>query len=261
MSTITTLFIDHTRQIRICLPELRTLLSSSPSLLHLSISGDVLGDQSWPESNTIAMPALRSLGISSFRASNYSSIMLTIDAPRLEKLVLRDAREHDLDPFLYSSHASKFPLLQSLVFCDCHFTVAKYRMFCASFPSVSELTFYGDSYLPDILRSISDTTHLAPNATEVHTLWPRLKELNVDLSQTGEDEDEEEDEEGLFLKDGLARRLEIGHGPAKIKLGIMTDEMDDDYALEVACSDPEWLEEHVSIKIMEGPDLWCQCCY
>ncbi|KAK1233648.1 hypothetical protein PQX77_003192 [Marasmius sp. AFHP31] len=253
MSTVTALSIDHTRHICIRFSGFRALLHSSPLLLHLSISGDVVGNQSWPQSDFITLPALRSLAITSFRASNYSSILLTINAPLLRKIILEDACEHDLDPFLNSSRASKYPLLQSLVFCDCHFTVSKYRMFCASFPSVSELTFYGDSYLPDILRSISDTTHLAPNATDAHSLWPRLKELNVDLSLANE--------EGLFLKDGLERRLETGHGPAKMRLGTAVDEPeDDDHALTMACSDPEWLKEHVAIEIMEGPVLWRQCC-
>ncbi|KAK1232666.1 hypothetical protein PQX77_003193 [Marasmius sp. AFHP31] len=249
MSTVIALSIEHTRQIRISLPEFRALLKSSPSLTHFSISGDILGDQSWPQSESITMPALRSLAISSFRASNYSSILLAIDAPRLRKIVLKDAQEHDLDPFLHSSHAFKFPLLRSLVFCDSHFTVLKYRMFFASFPSVSELTLYGDINLPSILRIISDTAHFAPHS--VDSLWPRLKVLNVDLSLATE--------EGLLPKDGLERRLKTGHGPKKMRLGIPVDE-EEDYALVMACSDPDWLEEHISVEIMEGAVLWRQCC-
>ncbi|KAL0067518.1 hypothetical protein AAF712_005509 [Marasmius tenuissimus] len=255
MSTVTTLSIDHTRRIRIYFPEFQALLNASPSLLDLSISGDVVGNQSWPDQGSpITTPALRTLVISSFRASNYSSILLNIEAPQLKKILLKDAIEHDLDPFLYSPHAYKFPLLNSLIFCNCQFTVLKYRMFFASFPSVSELAFLGKSESQDILRSISDTAYLAPGP-HTNSLWPRLKVLNVDLKF-------DNDLKGLLLKDGLERRLMAGHGPERLRLGVTADadSLGEDNAVVVACDDPGWLQKHVLIEVVEGPDLWRRFC-
>ncbi|KAK1222344.1 hypothetical protein PQX77_014822 [Marasmius sp. AFHP31] len=254
MSVVTTLSVELTRQIRIHLPELRALLHASPLLLHLSISGDAVGNQFWPPSSPITTPALRTLVISSVRASNYSSILLTVEAPQLVKIILKDAMENDLDPFFNSPHTYKFPLIHSLIFCDSQFTVPKYRMFFESFPSVSELAFLGKSESQHILRSISDTAYLTPGL-HTNSLWPRLKALNVDLKF-------DSDTKGLLLKDGLEGRLTAGYGPEKLTLGVTADadSLEEVNPLVVACDDPEWLQKHVSVEVMEGPDLWRRCC-
>ncbi|KAL0577029.1 hypothetical protein V5O48_004963 [Marasmius crinis-equi] len=254
LRTVTTLYIHHTKNIRVQYPEFHTMLNACPALLYLSICGDMMGDQIWLHANSIKLPNLRTLSISSFRASNYSHILLTLDTPRLEKIILKDAREHDLDPFLTSPHTSKFPLLHSLVFCDSDFTVLTYHTFFTSFPSVSELTFIGNSYVPDILKSISDAAHFAPQLIGSYSLWPQLQVLNIDLGLSND--------VGLLLKDALERRLRTGgRGPTKLRLGITVDEdfREDDGTLDTA-SDYGWLQENITIEVMEGSALLRLCC-
>ncbi|KAF9263403.1 hypothetical protein L218DRAFT_902524 [Marasmius fiardii PR-910] len=251
LRAVTTLYIDHTKWMRVRYDEFRAILLSCPGLLNLSIGGDIIGGQPWLEDNSIELPTLQTLAISSFQADNFSNILITIDAPRLGKIVLKDAREHDLDHFLLSPHSLKFPLLHSLVFCDSEFTVLKYHEFFKSFPSVSELTFMGGNDLASFLRNISDAAYFSPQLVQgcPRVLWPELRTLNIDLNLGCE--------EDLPLLDALERRMQVGHGIVKLRLG--TSEMDD---LEDDLEDTltaEWLQEHITIEVIKGADFWRLC--
>ncbi|KAK7035493.1 hypothetical protein VNI00_011786 [Paramarasmius palmivorus] len=241
LGTITTLRINHTKAMSIRFLQFRAMLLACRSLLHLRVSGDVIGTQPWPQPNSVNVPNLRSLSISSLRGTNYSGILLAVNAPLLEQLSLKGVQEHDLDYFFSSPYSSKFGHLRSLGFCDSNITTLKYRSLFTSFPSVSEFTFVSASISlspPNFLKVIS------PSQAYPQVPWPCLQTLSIAI-----DFDEEEEE---LLREVVERRMMIGYGLMRIRLGIGEEDLS-----YFSCF--EWLQQYVTIEPVQSSNIVCLC--
>ncbi|KAJ7647528.1 hypothetical protein FB45DRAFT_893669 [Roridomyces roridus] len=96
---ITTLHLEE----YICAPMsftcFQSMLAELPSLAHLSLYGDVVA--TWPAPGTLHLPTLRSLR--SAATPNWGRMLLALDAPLLDSLVLKDLSSTGLPPNLFGS--------------------------------------------------------------------------------------------------------------------------------------------------------------
>jgi hypothetical protein len=244
-----TLHLDQTKLLSMTYLQIQQLLMASAHLTHLSVHGEIIDSLSWPffqRSNAIHVPQLRSLRVCGITGHIYSGLLLCIDAPNLESLVLKGIQEHDLEPFCTSSDSMKYAHLRSLTFCDFDLSELTYQSIFTSFPSVVEFTLLNlTSYCPPkILKIISDSGkgqyHFSRQDANGNTLipWPNLKTLRLLLNF----------EEEFMLKDAVEARLKTGHALSILRV-MTTEDLSE-------LSEFEWLKEHVKLEIQTFSFLW-----
>ncbi|KAF9010668.1 hypothetical protein BDQ17DRAFT_1203027, partial [Cyathus striatus] len=139
LTFVTTLHLDQTKLLPIQYATFRNILTGPVMLRHLSIYGDIIGPESWPgDMSAISLPALQSLRICGVGGRIYSRFLLSIAAPHLQSLVLKDVQEHDLDNFWEHADISKFLRLKSVTFCDFDVSDFTYERMFRTFPSITE---------------------------------------------------------------------------------------------------------------------------
>ncbi|KAK0212908.1 hypothetical protein DFS33DRAFT_80271 [Desarmillaria ectypa] len=240
LNTATTLHLDQTNFTIFRYDSFRQMLMSTENLIHLSVYGDIIGAVPWPQGNEgtlIRMQSLRSLRICGFSGYVYSGLLLNLEAPLLDSLILKGAIDSDLDLFLSSSISPKFPGLRHLTFCDFSLSLeSQYTQLFRSFPSVTEFTSSNPNfYAPHILRYLA-----IPLQNDGSTPWPNLQRLNMILNFS----------EQSLIKNVVEWRINSDHPLAK--LCFIADQ---EYFLDL--SDFEWLNDHVDMEAVESFfDYW-----
>ena len=187
LDSVVILHLDETKHIPWKYKKFREILLNAPSLLHLSIYGDIVAPRSWPQrQNDISMPFLLSLRICGVSGEVYSNILLIINAPVLESLILKRLQEHDLDALGELVDVSRFINLRSLTFWDFDVSVYTYERIMHVFQNITSFsTFHSalpDSHLVELLLDKSEITR-----SDELPLWPTLKTLSFPLN--GDDDE------------------------------------------------------------------------
>jgi len=182
MDSVVILHLDETKHIPWKYNNFRETLLNAPSLLHLSIYGDIVAPRSWPQrQNDITMPFLLSLRICGVSGEVYSNILLIIDAPVLESLILKRLQEHDLDALGELVDVTRFINLRNLTFWDFDVSVYTYERIMQVFQNITSFSTF-HSTLPN-----SRLVELLLDKSEIkrgHELppWPTLKTLSFPLN-------------------------------------------------------------------------------
>ncbi|KAF7356428.1 F-box domain-containing protein [Mycena venus] len=228
LSNVTTLYLEQTRGLFLGYQCFKNLLTAAPALAHLSIHDTIIDEweDSWPVDSVDDIPlpnlvALR-LSIPGTLQHIFSDILISISAPRLISLVLKEVGQIHLDRFLQLPAAStKFPVLSSLTFCDFDYQSAeRLALMCAAFPNS--------------IASVPGSPDGEP--------WPGLQTLSTNL-----------DPDDLQLtRDAVERRQRIGC-PLRFLCvsGIEEEEIDEDEE-EIW----EWLEENLTVERFETVERW-----
>ncbi|KAJ7759038.1 hypothetical protein B0H16DRAFT_629268 [Mycena metata] len=235
---ITTLYLEQTRGLFIGYEGFKDLLTAAPALAHLSIFDAIIdeGADTWPTDSVscIPVPNLISLRLSipGTLQHVFSDILISISAPRLEYLVLRDVGETHLDKFWQlPGVAHKFPALHSLTFLEFDIRETdRLVMICGALPGITEFTCASStSYAPTLLLIMA-----GKSPTSVENLWPNLCTLNMTL-----------DIEDLGIaKAAVERRLGSGHLLKTLRLSRDVF----DYADEEEEETLEWLGGNLVIE-------------
>ncbi|KAJ7180833.1 hypothetical protein C8R46DRAFT_594102 [Mycena filopes] len=245
ITNITTLYLEQTRGLFIGYAGFKDLLVGAPALAHLSVFDTIIdeGVDSWPDDSVscIPMPNLISLRISipGTLQHIFSDILISISAPRLEYLVLRDVGETHLDKFLrLPGAARKFPALHSLTFLEFDYrTPERLAEMCGALPGITEFTCVSTtSYAPTVLLLMA-----GKSTTPVTNPWPKLCTLNTTL-----------DVEDLGIAKTAVERLGSAH-PLKT-LRISRDVFD--YADEDDEETLEWLEGKLTVEPFLSIERW-----
>lgn len=187
LDSIVVLHLDETKQIPMKYNKFREIMLSSPTLMHLSIYGDIVAARTWPrQQNDITMTSLQSLRICGMSSEVYSNILVTIEAPMLESLTLKQLHEHDLDALVEIADVAKFSNLKSLTFWDFDVSIYAYERIMRLFKNVTSFSTF-HSALPDshLVELLLDTSQIARK--DVQPLWPMLKLLS--FPSNGDDDD------------------------------------------------------------------------
>ncbi|KAG7446346.1 uncharacterized protein BT62DRAFT_114082 [Guyanagaster necrorhizus] len=240
LNAATTLHLDQTNFTVFRYDSFRQMLMSTKNLIHLSVYGDIIGAVPWPEANDrtlIRMRTLKSLRICGFSGYVYSGLLLNLEAPQLDSLILKGAIDSDLDLFLSSSVSSKFPDLHHLTFCDLSLSVeSQYMQLFALFPSVIEFTSLNPAvHAAYVLRYLATPLQIDGSAP-----WPNLQRLNMILNFS----------EQSLIKNVVEWRINSDRPLAK--LCFIAEQ---EHFLDL--SDFEWLNDHVDMEAVEEfSDCW-----
>ncbi|TRM64432.1 hypothetical protein BD626DRAFT_252406 [Schizophyllum amplum] len=193
---VVTLHLDLTRRIRFSYALLRSLLTCSPALTHLSIYGYLEPNQ-WPPVLTVGripLPALRSLRLKCVLGHSYSELLTRIEAQGLVALALKDVHNDDLDALWPANAvAPVFPKLERFACVGNEFSDALYPLFMAAFPTVRDFAYIGEAAgCPHLLR------HLRPQRGN----WPDLLRVTFLF---------DEDDSAYTMIDELADWRELQH--------------------------------------------------
>ncbi|KAK7025129.1 F-box domain-containing protein [Favolaschia claudopus] len=224
LSHITTLYLEQTRGLFMGFAGFKHFLTASPALAHLSVHDAIIDEVEdvWPVNSVdcIPLPSLISLRISTPGTLQHivSDILISISAPRLQSLVLKEVGPMHLDRFLIlPGVSSKFSQLRSLTFCDFDYPSADHLAgLCAALPDITDFTKYtsidsdplvgGDRWpnLQTVATNLEvDHLELLREAVETRqgTNCPLrvLRIANIDE----EDIDEEDEENWEWLKANL----------------------------------------------------------
>lgn len=235
LTATTTLHLDQTNFTIFRYDSFRQMLMSTENLVHLSVYGDIIGAVPWPQANEstlIRMRSLKSLRICGFSGYVYSGLLLNLEAPLLDSLILKGAIDSDLDLFLSPSTSSKFTELRHLTFCDFSLSIeSQYTQLFMSLPSVTEFTSLSlDLHAPHILRYLATPLQIDGSAP-----WPNLRRLNMFLGFP----------EQSLIKNVVEWRISVNRPLSK--LCFITEE-----ELFLDLADREWLNEHVDIEAVES---------
>ncbi|KAF8871077.1 hypothetical protein BD779DRAFT_1454548, partial [Infundibulicybe gibba] len=180
LTSVKTLHIDQTWSLPLPYRVFVRVLTASPLLTHLSIFGDIMGPAGWATHNpqdSICLPSLRSLRVCGVRENSFSGLLLAINAPRLESLVLKGVHEHDLDSLCNSSNATKFSYLQSLTFCDFELSQIVYMKLFSLLPMIVTFkTFFASPSTPTIFQLLGNLDQVA-GCMGNPIPWPRLRNI------------------------------------------------------------------------------------
>ncbi|KAJ7931681.1 hypothetical protein B0H13DRAFT_830867 [Mycena leptocephala] len=106
LTNITTLYLEQTRGLFIGYDRFKHLVTAAPALAHLSIADTIIdeAEDSWPLDSVscIPLPNLVSLRLSipGTLQHIFSDILISISAPQLKSLVLKEVGQTHLDRFL-----------------------------------------------------------------------------------------------------------------------------------------------------------------
>ncbi|THV06743.1 hypothetical protein K435DRAFT_789210 [Dendrothele bispora CBS 962.96] len=132
-------------------PPLRSFLKSFPSLIHLSLWGDFVPPGSPLKEDTIFTPNLRSLRVSDNKT--ISTLLLSLSAPQLASLTLRNLSYSSLDLFQHRYKpwaCDKFPQLQTLVLIRPQLSNETWKRLFSDFAGITRfdlINCYGDQAL------------------------------------------------------------------------------------------------------------------
>jgi hypothetical protein len=258
INSMVTLHLDQTAHLPMSYQRFFQVLTASPVLANLSIHGDIIGTAVWPPTtgamDPIEMPALRSLRICGIGGPVYCVILLSISAPGLESIVLKDVFDHDLDQLWDSpqmtARSPKFPALTSLTFFDFDFTESTYRKLFQVFPAITHFTSYAESSPPRVLKLLGDGgsgggggrggigsgTQRSP-----YPPWPNLHTITFYLQFDDEDS----------INAMVEKRMHLEHPIMKIRLGAETEER-----LSHMLGQVERLKEFVILERFIDVDPW-----
>jgi hypothetical protein len=222
------------------------LVTASSLLTNLSIYGDIIDADRWPNYSTIELPALRSLRIYGRAGFIYCGVLLSISAPHLESLVLKGVLHHDLDELWESSQMPKFPSLHSLTFCDFECTDSTYGRIFHAFPTITDFTMlHSSTSTPRVLGLIEGRGHSTDldrrSASVEHPPWPELRSLTLLFDF--------EDEASIVKMVNARRRLK--HPITKLRLGAVT-RVQHDRTVRLG----GLLREHVQVETFVEIDPW-----
>ena len=232
LNTVTTLHLDQTLPLPIQLTTFVQILSASPFLTNLSIYGDMVSDLAWPNHYThpVELPSLRSLRICGVSGEIYSHLLMGINAPGLDSLVLKDAQDFDLENFWASPNVLKFPQLHQLTFCDFEFSYHVYAKVFRAFPTITKFSTSYSSTTPKILWLLSQP--------RVDIPWPNLHTLALLLNLKDDD----------LITEVIRNRKTAGHPLARLHLGT---------SLHLsALQQYEWLQENVILERIQRLEYW-----
>ena len=135
LTLLNVLHLDHAFGSRIPYGALKELLTTPRHLQHLSIEGDIVNDypQSMSPSTVIHLPSLLTLRLACKDGRLYLGTLLNIEAPCLRRLILKDARNGDLER---RGVTASFPQVTELVFVNFDLSAESYRHLIPMFPSV-----------------------------------------------------------------------------------------------------------------------------
>ncbi|KAJ7091497.1 hypothetical protein B0H15DRAFT_239647 [Mycena belliarum] len=254
LANITTLYLEQTRGIFIGYDRFKHLLTASPALAHLSIHDTIIDEDEdmWPPDSfgCIPVPNLVSLRISipGTLQHIFSDILISISAPRLESLVLKEVGEAHLDRFFdLPDAASKFPALRALTFCDFDYhSVERLAKMCAALPSIRDFTcLHSTSYAPKILFMMANAAavSIAGAPANPHP-WPNLETLATTL-----------DVKDLELaRRAMECRRRLGY-PLQL-LRISDDVFESEYMEEEDEDHLDWLQDNMAVESFSGLGNW-----
>lgn len=184
---VTTFHLDGTLPAPISYSAFRTILTEMHQLSHLSLYGNAVED--WPLAHgtlasVISLPALNSLRIHSVEGAGFEGIMMTIDAPYLQNVTLKQMFEGDLmsDTRRFNTTVT-LPQVTELTFCDFDLSEIGYRAIARMFPSVEifrlEYTSIG------ISKAFITLCHkTTSNGEDSGVVWPCLRVLHMGFDPT-----------------------------------------------------------------------------
>ncbi|KAJ7491939.1 hypothetical protein FB451DRAFT_512062 [Mycena latifolia] len=250
LTNITTLYLEQTRGLFIGYERFKHLLTASPALANLSIHDTIIDEweEAWPHNSVscIHVPNLVSLRISipGTLQHIFSDILISIDAPRLESLVLKEVGEVHLDRFFRLPDVErKFPALRALTFYEFDYqSVERLAMMCAALPSITDFTcLHTTAYAPKILDMMAGPAPVAIGGSPTSHPWPNLQTLAMIL-----------DVEDLKLaREAMERRQSIGCPLQLLRIPPRVfEEMDEDDEDIL-----EWLQDNMTVEVL-GPERW-----
>ncbi|KAJ7673124.1 hypothetical protein DFH06DRAFT_1036248 [Mycena polygramma] len=249
ITNITTLHLEQTRGLFLGYESFKNLLIAAPALAHLSIHDTIIDElvESWPPGDCIPLPNLVSLRISfpGTLQHVFSDILISISAPRLESLVLKEVGQDHLDRFLELPGVStKFPSLRSLTFCDFDYQDAeRLALMCAALPKITEFTcIHTTAYPPTVLVMMAGKSDVSVPGSPNGDPWPDLHTFNTNLDV---------DDLGL-LRIAVERRKMIGY-PLRVLRISGIDEYDLDEETEETF---DWLEENLTVERFATVERW-----
>ncbi|KAJ7255427.1 hypothetical protein B0H12DRAFT_531956 [Mycena haematopus] len=246
LTSITTLYLEQTRGLFMGFERFKHLLTAAPALAHLSIHDAIIDEQDdfWPvnSADCIPLPNLVSLRISipGTLQHIFSDVLISITAPQLQSLVLKEVGQMHLDRFLRLPGASrKFPALRSLTFCDFDYQSPEHlALMCAALPSITEFTcIHTTAYAPTILLMMAGQSTTSESAGDP---WPDLRTFSTNL-----DVDDLE-----LVRMAVERRQRIGFPLRFLRIsGIDEEDIDEEETWE-------WLGENLTVERFEAIERW-----
>ncbi|KAJ3762383.1 hypothetical protein EV360DRAFT_79372 [Lentinula raphanica] len=236
LSSVTHLELDYGGRIPLDHRELREILSSIPLIKNLAINGEINDALPREDHERIKLPRLLRLRISSLEGQVYSGILLTINAPLLEILVLDGVQDSDLDPFLESPY--ELLHLRSVSLRGSAFTPSKLNKVYTSFPSLKEVE------MVDLVFNPSETIRVVSEVMREMGIVPlRLAQPTL-LTDTGP------------KPKTLAHMLDAGHDQFQILQGRLQEKLIEDDIVDLDNSTWSfarffnWLQSFVTADIL-----------
>ncbi|GLB37679.1 hypothetical protein LshimejAT787_0407300 [Lyophyllum shimeji] len=238
LENVTTLHLDQTAPLPILYSTFHDMLTTPSFLTNLSIYGDIIaGHTLWPGiAHPVSLPHLRGLRICGVGGTIYSGLLLGINAPALESLVLKDMKERDLDHFWAASlHRICFPRLRNLSVLDCDVSRDVFADLFRGFPSISAFTTAAyHMTTPTVLLLLAE-----PQQEGSGIPWPKLHTLTLLVNL--------HDAEHVVV-DVARQRKASGYPLKKLRLGTT----------EPLASLPQyaWLKDNVALERFVDFDGW-----
>ncbi|KAJ6520845.1 hypothetical protein B0H19DRAFT_1277842 [Mycena capillaripes] len=251
LTKVTTLYLEQTRGLFMGYKAFKHLLIAAPALAHLSIHDAIIDEWEdfWPPDSVscIPLPNLVSLRIAvpGTLQPVFSDILISISAPGLESLVLKEVGQIHLDRFLELPGVStKFPCLRALTFCDFDYQSAeRLAMMCAALPSIREFTcIHTTTHAPTILVMMAGKSTASVAGSPTDHPWPNLHTLNTNL-----------DVDDLALtRSAVERRQSIGCPLRFLRIsGIGPSDMDEEDEETL-----DWLKENLTVERFATVERW-----
>ncbi|KAF7370430.1 F-box domain-containing protein [Mycena sanguinolenta] len=250
LTSITTLYLEQTRGLFIGFECFKHLLTAAPALAHLSIHDAILDEHDfWPTDSvdSIPLPSLISLRIAipGLVQHIFSDILISISAPKLQSLVLKDLGEFYLDRFLQLPGASsKFPALRALTFCDFDYqSHERLALMCAALPSITDFTcIHTTTDAPTLLFLMAGQSKASVAGSPTDDPWQRLRTFSTNL-----DVDDLE-----LLRTAVERRQRIGF-PLRV---LRISGIDEEDIGEEEEETWKWLGEELTVDRFEALERW-----
>ncbi|KDR75078.1 hypothetical protein GALMADRAFT_140627 [Galerina marginata CBS 339.88] len=189
LDAVVTLHLDHTRFIPLSYTTFRNIITCSSLLTNLSVHGDIIGNVPWPrQSNIIHLPKLHSLRICGEGNEIYSGLLLSIEAPLLESLTLKDLQEHDLDPLWDLMDATRYANLRRLIFSNFELSSSTYERISHTFREITSFSALYSTITesPFVVLLLKGTIQ---GQAGPFVPWPRLAVLTFTLDDEADDEE------------------------------------------------------------------------
>jgi hypothetical protein len=219
LDNVVTLHLDQIKSVPIQYATLHSILTCSPHLAHLSMYGDILALEGWPDQQkAISLPALRSLRVHSISGEAYAGIMQIINAPKLESLTLKSLQDHDLDPLWSITDKARFDTLKLLSLIECDPSSPTCQILFGMFRQITTFSTMHAARKSNIINILAEGTVKDLNGLQ-YVPWPRLKTLH--LSSDFYDNDQE------VIKTMAAVRKEHGYPVSTFMFSASAEETKD----------------------------------